>query len=102
MALSEAQDRARRKYDAEHYDQITLRLPAGSRERIRATGESVNGFIARAVAERLGDGPQGPPEAAPVLIPRDLWERLAAYGEPSELVISGAVAILAEYAAGIH
>lgn len=101
MAISDAQDRARRKYDAAHYDQITVRLPAGSRERIRATGETVNGFIARAVSERLGDGQEGT-RAESVLIPRDLWERLAAYGEPSELVISGAASILAEYDAGIR
>lgn len=101
MAISDAQDRARRKYDAAHYDQITVRLPAGSRERIRATGETVNGFIARAVSERLGDGQEGT-RAKPVLIPGDLWERLAAYGEPSELVISGAASILAEYDAGIR
>ena len=98
----EARNRATAKYTAAHYDTGNYKLPKGTKDRIRARGETVNGFISRAVAERLGDLPGETPQAVPALIPRDLWERLAAYGEPSELVISGAAAILAEYAAGIH
>lgn len=102
MAISDAQDRARRKYDAAHYDQITIRLPAGSRERIRATGESVNGFIARAVSERLGDAPRESSEAVPVLIPRELWEECGKYGEPVEVMTDGIISIISEYRAGLR
>lgn len=98
----EARNRATAKYTAAHYDTGNYKLPKGTKERIRATGETVNGFIVRAVAERLGDLPGETPQAVPVLVPREIWEALREYGEPVDLLTSGALAILEECRAGLR
>ena len=51
-------------YIARTYDRVNLTLPKGSKEQIRAhalaRGESVNGFIGRAIAETMRrDGERG-------------------------------------------
>ena len=48
--VSEAQKRATAKFEKERYDKILVRFPKGTKERIKATGETVNGFITRVVA----------------------------------------------------
>lgn len=57
MTISKAQQRAVAKYDAKAYDKILLRLPKGKKEIIQvhaeAQGESVNGFIGRAIDEAM-------------------------------------------------
>ncbi|MCC8099773.1 MAG: Arc family DNA-binding protein [Clostridiales bacterium] len=57
MPASKAQQRAVNKYMAANYDRINLTMPKGRREVIKAhaeaTGESVNGFINRAIAEAM-------------------------------------------------
>ena len=57
MAISEAQKRATAKYEAKAYDKILLRLPKGKKEIIQAhaqaQGESVNGFVGRAIDEAM-------------------------------------------------
>ena len=53
MATSKAQIKAVRKYEAENYDKITIRLPKGTKERIAETGDSISGFITKAVLEKL-------------------------------------------------
>lgn len=57
MTISKAQQRAVAKYDAKAYDKILLRLPKGKKEVIQAhagaQGESVNGFIGRAIDEAM-------------------------------------------------
>ena len=50
---SEALRRAVRKYETEKVDRINCRLPKGLKERIQATGASVNSFIIDAVNEKL-------------------------------------------------
>lgn len=54
MAVSKAQQRATNKYISKAYDRINLTVPKGQKEIIQAhsevTGESVNGFINRAIA----------------------------------------------------
>lgn len=54
---SDAQRRAVAKYKAENYDQIQLRVPKGDKDKIKAfaesKGESVNGFICRAIEEQM-------------------------------------------------
>jgi len=37
----------------EHYDRVSVTLPKGSKERITATGSSVNAFISSAVLAKL-------------------------------------------------
>ena len=48
---------SRNKYIAKAYDRINLTMPKGDKDKIRAhaesRGESVNAFIARAIAETI-------------------------------------------------
>lgn len=57
MAVSKAQQRAVTKYDAKAYDKTLLRLPKGRLDIVKAHatahGESVNGFIGRAILEAM-------------------------------------------------
>lgn len=57
MPASKAQQKAQNKWIAKAYDRINLTLPKGRREIIKAhadaRGESVNGFINRAIAETM-------------------------------------------------
>lgn len=54
---SQAQNKATQKYVKNHYDEIKLRVPKGKKEQIKAfaenKGESLNGFINRAVDETI-------------------------------------------------
>ena len=50
---SEARIRANAKYNKKVYDTASVYLPKGTKERILATGNSVNGFVTQAVLERL-------------------------------------------------
>lgn len=57
MAVSKAQQKATNKYIAKTYDRINLTVPKGQKEEIQAHaeahGESVNGFINRAITETM-------------------------------------------------
>ena len=57
LPKTEAQIRATRKYDEKAYDRIGIMVPKGSKEKIKAfaskTGESLNGFINRAIDEAM-------------------------------------------------
>ena len=57
MAVSKAQQRAVHKYVKANYDRLELTMPKGKKDVIKAAaqaqGESVNGYITRAVDERL-------------------------------------------------
>ena len=57
MAVSKAQQKAVTKYDAKAYDKTLLRLPKGRLDTVKAhastRGESVNGFIGRAILEAM-------------------------------------------------
>lgn len=62
MATSKAQQNATNKWIAKTYDRINLTVPKGRREEIQAfamvSGESVNGFINRAIGEAMGESAQ--------------------------------------------
>lgn len=64
MAVSKAQQNATNKWIAKAYDRINLTVPKGRKDEIQAfaaqTGESVNGFINRAIGEAMGESPQKP------------------------------------------
>lgn len=66
MAVSKAQQKAVNKYMAANYDRINLTVPKGRKDEIQSfaaqTGESVNGFINRAIGEAMGNAPQEPTE----------------------------------------
>lgn len=55
--MSEARKRANAKYDAKAYAKILLRVRAEEIDEIRAaieaSGESVNGYILKAIRERM-------------------------------------------------
>lgn len=57
MAVSKAQQRAVARYETKAYDKTLIRLPKGRLDEIRAhiepTGESLNGFIGRAILETM-------------------------------------------------
>ena len=57
MAVSKAQQKAVAKYEAKAYDKTLIRLPKGRLDEIRThiepTGESLNGFIGRAIDEAM-------------------------------------------------
>ena len=57
MAVSKAQQRAVSKYMKENYDEIKIRIAKGEKEVIKAhaeaQGESLNGFIIRAMSETM-------------------------------------------------
>lgn len=60
MAIkSDAQRRAVAKYNANNYEQIQIRVQKGEKDKIKAyaesKGESVNGFIYRAIQEAMKD-----------------------------------------------
>lgn len=69
MALTTARKKANAKYEAKAYDKTLIRLPKGRLDEIRAhiepAGESLNGFIGRAIMETMErDGAGSPQEAA--------------------------------------
>ena len=55
--MGKASTKAQNKYIAKAYDRINLTVPKGSKEAIKAhaekQGESVNGFISRAIEETM-------------------------------------------------
>lgn len=57
MAVTKAQQRAVSKYMKENYDEIKVRVDKGRKDIIKAhaesKGESVNGFINRAIEEAM-------------------------------------------------
>lgn len=57
MAVSKAQQKATNKYISKAYDRVNLTMPKGQKELIQAhaaaRGESVNGFIGRAIQETM-------------------------------------------------
>ena len=57
MTISKAQQSAVAKYNAKVYDRIELKVPKGQKEIIKAhamaKGESLNGFINRAIEQTI-------------------------------------------------
>lgn len=64
MTVSKAQKSATAKYESKAYDKVLVRMPKGRKDEIQTfaaqTGESVNGFINRAIGEAMGESPQKP------------------------------------------
>ena len=57
MAITEARRKANEKYNAKAYDEIKVRVPKGRKAELQAhaekRGESLNGFIGRAIEEQV-------------------------------------------------
>lgn len=67
MAVSKSQQKAVHKYVKNNYDRLELTVPKGRKDTIKAhaeaRGESVNGFINRAISETMerdGAAPAAP------------------------------------------
>lgn len=63
MPASKAQQKAQNKWIAKAYDRVNLTIPKGRKEQIKAhaeaQGESVNGFITRAIDEAIERDTEG-------------------------------------------
>ena len=94
MSTSKAQQKAQNKWIAKAYDRINLTVPKGRKEEIQTfaaqTGESVNGFINRAIGEAMGESPQRPSEApqgaGAILTPETLKMAIEAAQNAGEMV----------------
>lgn len=57
MPVSKAQQKAVSKYMKENYDELKVRIPKGQKEAIKAhaeaQGESLNGFVNRAISTAI-------------------------------------------------
>lgn len=57
MAMTQAQYRAKRKYDAKAYDRMNIVLYKGEKDSLRdfvqSKGYTLNGFIREAITEKL-------------------------------------------------
>lgn len=55
--VSKAQKKATAKYEQNNYDKVLIRFPKGDKDRIKShaesKGESLNGFIKRAIDETM-------------------------------------------------
>lgn len=51
--ILEKQYKRQNEHIRENYDRISVTLPKGTKERIKATGESINGYISRLVLADL-------------------------------------------------
>ena len=60
MPLSEAQKRANKKYEAKNYERFQVMVRKGEKAAIQAfaksKGESMNGFVIRAIKEAMERG----------------------------------------------
>lgn len=85
MPISEARKRANQKY-IDKQGEIKVRVSRERKEEIQAhaeaQGESVNGFIGRAIVETMGrDGAGEPQETGAVFIPSDTLKAAQAAAE---------------------
>ena len=57
MPVSQAQKKATAKYEQQNYDKVLLRLEKGKKDKIKlhaeSKGESLNGFINKAIDEKI-------------------------------------------------
>lgn len=63
MPVSEAKKRANAKYNAKAYDRIELKVKKGEKDKIKShaesNGESLNGFVNRAIEETIQRDTEG-------------------------------------------
>ena len=69
MTVSKKQQASVNRYIAKSYDRINLTVPKGKKERIQnyaqSVGESVNGFINRAIDDAMRDENKTPLDGEP-------------------------------------
>ena len=62
----EKQYKRQNRHIKEKYDRVSITLPKGTKERIKAKGETVNGYITRLVMADLGEKLGAEPEPVAV------------------------------------
>ena len=71
MSLSEAKRKANDKYIRNNYDRIAVNYPKAYCEKVReaakARGETLAGFVKRAIDARIADDAENPPD--PDIVP---------------------------------
>ena len=84
MAVSKAQQKAVHKYVKANYDRMELTVPKGQKEAIKAhaeaRGESVNGFVNRAISEAMerdNDAPAASEEPEKEKPPLEIGSKLS-------------------------
>lgn len=117
MAMTAAQIRATKKYQAEHYDIVSALLPKGTKQRIKDTGATVSAFIAEAVCEKLDGTPRGRAPGAEtgpqeprtqgteddeIKIDPAAVDEFREYGDPQEIVDKIISDAINEYRAGLR
>lgn len=94
MAVSKAQQRATNKWMAANYDRVNLTLPKGQKEVVQshaaAHGESVNGFIGRAISETMERDGGTAPEIAQNGPESTARDRVVSFQEAAETGIQPA------------
>ena len=53
MALSAARLAANKQYNDKAYDHITIMVPKGTKDAIKATGSTINGYINKLIADDM-------------------------------------------------
>lgn len=53
ITVSKAQQKATREWEKRNYDIVSLRLPKGTKDRIKKVSKTVNGYIVSATIEQL-------------------------------------------------
>lgn len=99
MPVPKANQRAVNKYVKNNYDRINVTMPKGKKDIIQAhseaNGESVNGFINRAIQEAIERDAGGPQEAGAVSLAPDTLkaaqEAAEAAGEAVPVFVARAV-----------
>lgn len=74
MPVSKANQRAVNKYKKNNYDRMEVFVAKGRKDVVKAhasaLGESVNGFICRAISETMERDSSGPPSTSPSEAPQ--------------------------------
>lgn len=103
-----AQNRATKKWEDKAYYKVLVRFRKEDEGAIReASGNSVNGFIVRAVMDAVGahrnaQESENAQDMVWYAFPRDMVEEMQKYGDPLRMLFDGALAMLAEYRAGVR
>ena len=113
--VSEAKVKANQRYEDKAYDRLSVLLPKGTKDRITATGSTVNGYISAVVLAALDDQdartskPEAPGASVreetyqaraskvedarasnSVNVPCDIMEKLRGYGDPEKIILTAA------------
>lgn len=124
MKQSAAQAKATQKWEKANYWKFLVRFKKEDEAAIRAAaGDSLNSFVVRSVLDAVKTQKRTDPQNAQdpgnaqaeketpesenaqmkwYAFPEDMIEEMQKYGDPAEMLFDGAMAMLAEYRAGLR